>query len=187
MYVSFRKSGEMGNLLSVNNSKQIKPMKHKKLISGFFILMGLGVTGVMAQEFLNAAGGNASGSGGTSSFSVGQLIYTSDTGSNGSVAKGIQQPFEITVAAGIKEASGISLTWSAFPNPTRNDLTLQIEGEIKVPYLVCLYDLKGKLLLTKEITETLSIIEMGNLVPATYILIVSDRSKEIKSFQIIKN
>jgi hypothetical protein len=40
------------------------------------------------------AGGEATGSGGSVSYSVGQVVYTTNTGINGSVAQGVQQPYE---------------------------------------------------------------------------------------------
>ena len=43
-----------------------------------------------SQETIPASGGAAIGSGGTSSYSVGQLVYTTNTGS-GTVTQGVQQ------------------------------------------------------------------------------------------------
>ena len=58
-------------------------MKHKKTITSVvFVLLGLG--GLHAQENPTAAGGEATGTGGTSSYSVGQVVYTTNTGANGS-------------------------------------------------------------------------------------------------------
>ena len=69
-------------------------MKHKKTMTSFaFLLLGLG--GLQAQESPTAAGGEATGSGGTASYSIGQVVYTTNTGTNGSVAQGVQQPFVI--------------------------------------------------------------------------------------------
>jgi hypothetical protein len=65
-------------------------MKHKKTITSVaFLLIGLG--GLSAQESVNGSGGDATGTGGTSSYSIGQVVYTTATGTNGSVAQGVQQ------------------------------------------------------------------------------------------------
>ncbi len=72
-------------------------MKYKNLKLSAILLLGLGLTGLQAQTSVNATGGNASGSGGSASYSVGQVVYTTHTGTNGSVAQGVQQPFEISV------------------------------------------------------------------------------------------
>lgn len=79
-------------------------MKHKKsIISIAFILLCLG--GLHAQEATNTTGGDASGSDGTVSYSVGQVVYTTNTEPTGSVAQGAQQPYEIFITAGIGETS----------------------------------------------------------------------------------
>lgn len=46
-------------------------MKHKTFIISTIFLLGIGLTGLQAQEAIPATGGNASGSGGSVSYSVG--------------------------------------------------------------------------------------------------------------------
>lgn len=162
-------------------------MKHKRLKLSALLLLGLGLTGLQAQESVNATGGNASGSGGSASYSVGQVVYTTNTGTNGSVAQGVQQPYEISVVTGLEEAKGINLSVSAYPNPTTDYLTLEIkEFELSDLY-VQLYDMNGKLLQSQKITDSQTIIAMGELVPATYFVKVVQNNKEVKTFKIIKN
>jgi hypothetical protein len=45
-------------------------------------------TTIQAQNTIPASGGNASGSG-TASYSVGQVMYQTHTGTNGSVSEGV--------------------------------------------------------------------------------------------------
>ena len=162
-------------------------MRHKKLKLSAVLLLGLGLTGLQAQTSINATGGNASGSGGSASYSVGQVVYTTNTGTNGSVAQGVQQPFEISVVTAIEEAKGINLSVSAYPNPTTDYLTLSIkEFDISnVSYQ--LLDMNGKLLQNEKITGNQTSIVMSNLVPATYFVKVIQDNKEVKTFKIIKN
>ncbi len=121
-------------------------MRHKKLKLSAIILLGLGLTGLQAQESVNATGGDASGSGGSVSYSVGQVVYTTNTGTNGSVTQGVQQPYEISVVTAIEEAKGINLTVTAYPNPATDYLTLRID-EFEISNLSFqLYDMSGKLL-----------------------------------------
>lgn len=162
-------------------------MRHKRLKTCAVLFLGLGLTGLQAQESVNATGGNASGSGGSASYSVGQVVYTSNTGTNGSVAQGVQQPFEISVVIGIEEAQGITLSVSAYPNPTTDYLTLSIE-EFDISNLTYqLFDINGKLLQNERITGIQTSIVMSKLVAANYFLKVIQDNKEIKTFKIIKN
>ena len=162
-------------------------MRHKRLKLSAVLLLGLGLTGLQAQESVNATGGDALGSGGSASYSVGQVVYTTNTGTNGSVAQGVQQPFEISVVTGIEEAKGINLSVSAYPNPTTDYLTLSI-SEFEISNLTYqLYDISGKLLQSEKITGNQTNIVMSNLVPANYFVKVIAGNQLIKEFKIIKN
>ena len=163
-------------------------MQHKevKLIAVF--LLGLGLTGIQAQETLPATGGNASGSGGTVSYTAGQIVYTTaNGGSNGSVAQGVQQPYEISVVTGIEEALDVSLLCLVYPNPTKDKLTLNVEDFSLLPMFFSLYDANGKLLENKKMEDKETTIAMSNLAPATYFLKVNRNNKEVKIFKIVKN
>ena len=158
-------------------------MKHKKIITSFaFLLLGLG--GLHAQESPTAAGGEATGTGGTSSYSVGQVVYTTATGTNGSLAQGVQQPYEISVTIGIKETS-INLELSVYPNPTTDYLTLKLDEFETLNFQ--LIDLQGKIIENKKISSTTTSINVENLPKALYFLNVTKNNKVVKSFKIIKN
>ena len=121
-------------------------MRYKKLKLCAIFLLGLGLTGIQAQEATIIAGGEASGSGGSVSYTVGQVVYSNSNGTNYSVAVGVQQPYEISVVTGIEEAKEIKLVISAYPNPVTDYLVLKVEG-YNFKNLSCqLFDLTGKLL-----------------------------------------
>jgi len=162
-------------------------MRHKKLKLSAILLLGLGLTGLQAQESVNVTVGDVSGSGGSASWSVGQVVYTINTGTNGSVAQGIQQPYEISVVSAIEEVKGISLSVTAYPNPTTDFLQLKVESEKLKDLSFQLFDINGKLLQTKKLTGTETQIDMSSYVLSTYFLRVIAESKSIKTFKIIKN
>ena len=165
-------------------------MKHKRLKLYVVLLFGLGLTGLQAQENVNATGGNASGSGGSASYTVGQVVYTTNTGTDGSVAHGVQQPFEISVVVGVEEANGIKLLVSAYPNPTTDFLQIKVDASttLSIQSLTYqLFDMNGKLLQTKKLTGTETRIDMSSYVPSTYFVRVIKGNQSIKEFKIIKN
>jgi len=167
-------------------------LRQKRLKLSAVLLLGLGLTGLQAQESVNATGGDASGGGGSVSYSAGQVVYTANTGTNGSVAQGVQQPFEISVVTAIDKAKGINLSVLAYPNPTTDYLTLRIE-EFEISNLSYqLFDMNGKLLQNEKITSNQTSVFMSNLVPAIYFVKVVKTShdlsqQEVKTFKIIKN
>jgi hypothetical protein len=185
-------------------------MQHKKVKLYAIFLLSLGLTGLHAQETIPTSGGNALGSGGTVSYTVGQLVYTTNTGTTGSLAQGVQQPYEISVVNGIDEALGITLNYSAFPNPATDFLILKIDAstpfdnaqgkKLSIPAMEYrIYDTNGKLLEIKKIESNETSIDISNLLPSTYFLkiVVQTRHalsqkhalppQEIKIFKIIKN
>ncbi len=162
-------------------------MRHKKLKLSAIFLLGLGLSGLQAQESINATGGNVSGSGGSASYSVGQVVYTTTTGTTGSVAQGVQQAYEISEVLGIEEAKGIILSVMAYPNPTTAYLTLEVK-EFELSNLrFQLYDMSGKLLETREINNSQTSIATSNLESASYLVKVIQDNQEVKTFKIIKN
>lgn len=153
----------------------------------FLLVAGLTwVSLAQGQESINASGGDASGSGGKVAYSIGQAVYTTNTGSTGSVAQGVQHAYEI-VTVGIRNTeSNIFLT--AFPNPTTDQLTLRIDdyGNERLSYQ--LYDMEGKLLYDAEIASQQTQIDMSNLPKASYLLtIVNQPDQKVQSFRIVKN
>lgn len=150
------------------------------------LLLGLGMTTAQAQQATPASGGNASGSGGSVAYSVGQVVYTTATGTTGSVAQGVQQPYEISIVLGVEE-NQISLNMQAYPNPTSNYLTLNIGDFDSTNLSFQLFDITGKLIETNKITKSIETIRMENLSSGSYFLKVTRNNKEVKTFKLIKN
>jgi len=140
----------------------------------------------LAQNTIPSTGGNASGSGGSVSYSVGQVVFTTSSSSVGSVSQGVQQPYEISVVTGLEEAKDIILSYSAYPNPVTDYLTLKIENYEYDNFSIRLFDSNGKLLQSKKLTGIETTISMTNLLPSLYFLKIIENQKEIKTFKIIK-
>jgi len=149
-------------------------------------MFGFG-TAIQAQNAIPASGGNASGSGGTVSYTIGQVVYTTNTGTNGSAAQGVQQPYEISVVTGIEKAKDISLEIVVYPNPATDYVKLKVENYETENLSYQLYNINGTLLENKKIEGNETSIVMRNLIQGTYFLKVTDKQKEIKTFKIIKN
>jgi hypothetical protein len=156
----------------------------------FFIsltLIGLGLNGLYAQVTMPVSGGVASGSGGSIAFSVGQLTYTTNTGSTGVVSQGVQQSYEIWITTESIEGKQITLSVSAFPNPTTDYLKLNIEAGEHPELIYQLSDLNAKILENAIINGPEALIEMNKYAPSVYFLRVIKGDIIIKTFKIIKN
>lgn len=160
-------------------------MKQKLSLISYLLFITLSNSILFAQETTTTTGGNAIGTNGNVSYSVGQIVYTTNTGATGSVAQGVQQAFEIQTVLGT-ENFNINLQMAVFPNPTTNWLQLDIKnyGFEKLNYQV--FDINGKLVLQSKISTETTTISMENLSTNIYLLKVLDHNKEVKTFKIIK-
>ena len=159
-------------------------MKHIKIKLNV-LLLGIGVT-VQAQQVTTTSGGDASGSGGTVAFSVGQVVYTANTNASGTLSQGVQQAYEIFTLS-IKETE-LNISIKAFPNPTLDNLTLQISDYKNEKLSYQLYDIQGRLLNNGQIVAQQTNIEMTSLPTAIYFInVVNQENQKVQSFKIIKN
>lgn len=154
------------------------------LLSSCFLLLGL--AGLQAQYSFNAAGSSATGSGGRVSFSLGQVAFTSQTGSGGSINEGIQQPLEIFVTTAVDERL-VDFTATAFPNPTVRQVYLDIPEAMGKDLSFSMTDIHGRLLKAEEIRNPLTQVQMESLSPGTYFITLARQGQPVKTFKIIKN
>jgi hypothetical protein len=157
----------------------------KSFVVATLLTFAFSLSTATAQESVNATGGDASGSEGTVAYSLGQVFYTTSSGSSGTISQGVQQTYEISTV-GMKETE-LTISLSVFPNPTTDQLTLQINDYNNEKLTYQLFDMQGKLLSSKVITSNQTQINMSDLPVATYFMIVMQENRKIKSFKIIKN
>jgi len=150
------------------------------------LLLGLGLKTANAQIAVITTGGDALSREGTVAYTIGQIIYTTNTGANGSVAQGVQQAFEISIVEGLLEVKGMNIKVSAYPNPTTDLLNLKVEKYDNANLSYQLFDMNGKLLEANKLNREHTIIGMNNLASATYFVKVIQNNKEVKIFKIIK-
>jgi Secretion system C-terminal sorting domain len=156
----------------------------------FIVLIVLCVFGsgglIQAQNVVSTAGGDASGSNGSISYTIGQIIYTTNISTSGTNAQGIQQAYEIWVKDGVNESGYNPLISYIFPVPTSDFISLFVKN-CEFAYLnYQVFDINGKLLLNNQIEGEETRINLENFLPSTYFLKVFYRNQEIKLFKIIK-
>ena len=162
-------------------------MKQKRKIQCLLFLSYFWFTTIQAQETIPATGGSATGSGGTVTYSAGQVTYNTFLATTGTVAQGVQQPYEISVVTGISNAREITLECSIFPNPTTKFVKLMVESIDYENLRFRLYDVNGILIQDKKVERRETEISMENLSPSIYFLKVINNNKEVKVFKIVKN
>jgi hypothetical protein len=155
--------------------------------NGFtLLLIGLGFVTTYCQNATLSSGGEAYGSNGLISYSVGQTVFKAQNGSDGSVLQGVQQAFEISQILGLDEAIGINLLMSVYPNPATDVLTLQVEKYSLDQLSYSLFDLSGRLLEENKVQNNQTNIDLNGLSSSVYFLKVKSKNREIKNFKILK-
>jgi len=148
-------------------------------------LLSFSLTAQTSHQVLSATGGDATGTGGSVAYSVGQIVYSTSTGSTGSIAQGVEQAYEIS-SVGIKETA-LNISLSIFPNPTSDFLTLKVLDYNNEALSYNLIDDQGKLVLNEQISTQDTQIAMSALARGAYFINVLQANKKIQTFKIIKN
>jgi hypothetical protein len=140
---------------------------------------------VHSQEAIPASGGVATGSGGSASYTVGQVFYTTHTATAGSVSQGVQHPFEFQTLSNAALTT-VNLTAVTYPNPTKDFIILKITDSALHNLRYTLFDINGKAIASGSITESSTQVQMKYLSIGAYVLKVSQKNKALKSFKILK-
>jgi len=161
-------------------------MTWKNTLTAFAILITTGI--IHAQSAVLTAGGEADGSGGSFSYSVGQVAYTHFGGEDGSISLGVQQPY-VTIIIGT-DNPGSEITANVFPNPANATIHLEMgqydESFSSGKLFFELFDTEGKLLSSDEITSNITNVPVQHLSNGLYLLRVRQEGQEIKTFKIFK-
>ena len=160
-------------------------IKSKSIIL-FGCLLFWSAAKVNAQNGSVATGGEATGTNGTVSYSIGQVNYITANSSAGTITEGLQQPYEISVITGLEKKS-ILLTATIYPNPTASSVTLSTSDTDVQNMSYGLFDIGGKLISQHSLSKKQTNISMNGFASGTYFLKVLNGKTEIKNFKILKN
>lgn len=152
----------------------------------FLVILIFTMASSYAQEAVLAAGGDGTGSGGSTSFSVGQIISATSTGATGEMANGVQQPYEISVISGLEQFIELELMLTTYPNPVTDLLILKVESMEWPDLEYQMYNSEGKILFSDRLSNIETNIDMSPLAPGMYFLKVNKEKDAIKTFKIIK-
>lgn len=153
-----------------------------KRFSLFLLLTWIMVPRAFSQQIPISAGGITEGEDGSVSFSIGQVFYTWDEGSQ---CQGVQQPFELWEPNGIGDS--LLSTWqcTVFPLPAREKVWIRFHSPGKpVDAIAILRDISGEILLTTRIHAELTEIPLETGYSGLFFLTFSDHSGLNKTFII---
>ena len=152
----------------------------------FCFLLGWLATNLHAQSHTDAAGGNATGPGGSSSYSIGQIDFTRQTGTTGVLILGVQQPFEINHYTGIKDQL-YEINALVFPNPVSDVLKIQVNDPGHEVLSYELIDVSGKSIVKNRMSGTLTELNISDMPDGIYFLKISTAENKMKTFKLVIN
>jgi hypothetical protein len=164
----------------------LKSMTLIKSLTLFIALFLIGAQGILAQQDVISSGGKATGSGGSASFSVGQVNYSYIKTTDGSASQGVQQTWQISVVYQDTTGKGFDISATTYPNPASTYLKLRIdEGKIEdMSYK--LYDEEGRYVTGDNIVDRETTINIRDLKHTLYFLKVYKSIFVMKTFKIVK-
>lgn len=130
------------------------------------------------RQVIGSAGGFDSQGGYSLSFTVGEPVVETAISGTLVLTQGFQQPDDIKV--GVNDIVKLEMDYSIFPNPTANQLTVQLSADEVVEVYISLHDMLGKEL--SQLNRTVLVdgvtqqqYDLSSLAAANYMLILSDK------------
>ncbi len=158
-------------------------MKNKILIR--FLIFTIAPIGLLkAQKTIASAGISASGSGGSSSATIGQIDYL-HKGSNAQVMEGVQHAYEIITLA-VEDPDHKERNILLYPNPVKDVLFIDFSDKNFQDSNYVLFDSQGKLIRKGNLGQQKSELDFSLLPATVYIIQTFQKNQNIKTFKIIK-
>ncbi len=165
-----------------NFTKTITAFLFPVILAGCF-------TSLYAQRGTVAAGGQATGPGGTVSYSIGQVDYIDITSAGGNISQGLQQVTPVapkTLAPQKQLPPEITMDAIVYPNPAKEYVTLAIRDKLAQTLSYALYTADGRLVSAQKISGNQQNVSLAGLAGGVYFLVIQNNGTRLKSFTIIK-
>lgn len=141
---------------------------------------------LIAQSALISSGGTSLGANGTTTYSVGQVVYQEKQGALSILKEGVQHRYLITNPVGTNEIKSLGSVSCVYPNPTTDILIVKFVAPTIKELTYRMYDTRGKLLLQGTLTEEENIMNMASYACGSYILVILEKNTKVNTFSIIK-
>ncbi len=157
---------------------------NNKLLIRFFILSLLPFGVMKAQKTIVPAGITATGSGGSSAYTVGQVDYL-QKGTNVQVMEGVQHAYEI-ISLAVEDLSGKEKNILIYPNPVKDFLFIELNDKNLQNTSYVLFDSQGRIVKKGNLNQQKSELDFSLMPSSVYIIQLFEKNQNIKTFKIIK-
>lgn len=138
------------------------------------------------QSSINADGNVFTGNEGSISYSLGQFAYGYFSVDDYSLLEGVQQAFEITVSE-IETMNGSPLcNITAYPNPAKGLISIEISEQNQLPLKFLLMDETGTKLVSGDVCKNHMEIDLSHYPPGILFLSIEKNFQSLKIFKLVK-
>jgi hypothetical protein len=158
----------------------------KRKVYFFIFIFSLSCGSLKAQQVISSAGTSATGTGVQLSWTIGEPVVETFTGTSAVLTQGFHQS-RLTVTS-VDPTLFPEMDLSIYPNPVSTSLKLQISGDRLQNLNYMLFNMEGKAILAKDIESSSELIKMELFSPGTYLLkVFRDDNIPLKTFKVIKD
>ena len=146
-----------------------------------FLFSLLSTIAVSAQEVLSTQGDSYSNTSANINFTIGEVVINTGTNGTNELTQGFHQTYWNFL--GMEDHSP-SFNATVFPNPTSEVLNIRTSSFENVRYT--LYNAQGKLLIQDILSAEQTPVQVGQLAPGSYSIILNNQTQNLKTFKLIK-
>jgi len=139
---------------------------------------------LIAQSNVVSAGSSKTTSNGSLSYTLGYISTKSSPG-GAAVTAGLQHAYEIYEVTGVSEVT-LDFKISVYPNPSVDELNLEIDKLNIANLTFQLFDINGKSISKEASLVKKSSIDMKPFASGTYLLVINQEKKLLKSYRVVK-
>jgi hypothetical protein len=150
----------------------------------FFLILLLGTVAIYAQQVITTAGNFDTETSGSISWTLGEGIIDTYSGSNLILTQGFQQS-KLTITS-LNNLPDNSLEINVYPNPTSDNLSIKITKGSFDDLKFLLFDINGKLMAEQSFLNFETNISFLNLTAGTYLLKLFKNNLELQVFKIVR-
>ena len=136
---------------------------------------------VSAQEVVSTQGDSYSNASGNIDFTIGEVVINTGTDGTNDITQGFHQTNWNFLGV---DDHGQNYEATIFPNPTEDLLNIRTSTFENVTYT--LYDAQGKLVMQDILSAEQTPIQVSQLAPGSYSLMLNNQTQNLKTFKLVK-
>ncbi len=159
--------------------------KANNLFASVFLTFFLSLSAAQGQEVISAAGNHHESDDKSISWTLGETVIETFKADENIHTQGFHQPVITVVSIDEIDLPGYNIT--AFPNPAKRYVTLNVEAQKYENMSFMLYDVNGNLIKQGRIYDKNTDVSFEGLKPAVYFIRIIEANKNLTTIKIIKD